>query len=201
MSKRDVRGEVLWRMQQVPSTPELRQLAKNELVERLTNKGLELPPRTRDRFEKRPSRRATPLFRRTAHPAELLILMAISRTSGTAQFGCSPDGSAFTADTDGFALPKGRRDVVANLSPLLDDVSAVFNLHRRDGRGGRFYLRDGQFFDAEDRAVFLEVDEREGVFGVETQPGRSEPRRDAVRRANKFGRDVVKRLRGLGSRR
>ena len=193
MNKRGLPGEDLWRMQQVPSTPEHLQLAKNELVERLSDNGVELPPRTRDRFEKRPSRRATPLFRRTAHPAELPILMAISSIAWTAQFGCSPDGSAFTANTDGFALPKGRRDVVAGLSPLLDDVAAVFNLHRRGGPRRRFHLRDGQFFDAEYRAVFLEVDERDVAFGQERQPT-GERRRNAMSRGGKLLRIV--RLRG-----
>ena len=91
----------------------------------------------------------------------MLIVMSIARTSGAAQFGFSPNGEVFTADTDGWSLPSGRRNDVTGLSPLLDEAAALFNEWRRDGRGGRFYARDGVFFDAQDGAVFLRVLELE----------------------------------------
>jgi hypothetical protein len=97
-----------------------------------------------------------------AHPIDMMILRALSRTWGAAQFGCSPNGDVFTADTDGYSLYSGRRDDVTGISPLLDEAADIFNSLRR-GRGGRFYERDGCFFDADDRTTFLCVHLREDI--------------------------------------
>ena len=63
----------------------------------------------------------------------------------------------FTADTDGWSLPSERRDEVTRLSPLLVEVADIFNNWKRNGTGGRFYERDGCFFEADDGAVFVEI--------------------------------------------
>lgn len=134
-------------------------LAAVELERRLSRRGLTLPRRTRCRKDKWPLSRAVSVTKFEAHPREMMIVRAVARTWGAAQFGCSPDGSVFTADTDGYSWPdQGRRNTVTGLSTLLDDVATVFNSgSRRDGAGGRFYERNGGFFDADDGAVFLEV--------------------------------------------
>lgn len=133
--------------------------AAAELEYRLSDQGLVLPPRTRSRMYKRPATRAPAVIKIEANPREMMIVRAVSRTYGAAQFGCSPDGSVFTADTDGYSYPGGdRRDSVTGLSPVLEEVADIFNSRwRRDGIGGRFYERNGSFFDADDRAVFVEV--------------------------------------------
>lgn len=133
--------------------------AAAELEYRLSDQGLVLPPRTRSRMYKRPAARAPAVIKIEANPREMMIVRAVSRTYGAAQFGCSPDGSVFTADTDGRTYPGGdRRDAVTGLSSVLDEVADIFNSRwRRDGIGGRFYERNGSFFDADDGAVFLEV--------------------------------------------
>lgn len=92
---------------------------------------------------------------------DILIVRALAKTWGAAQFGCSPDGSVFTADTDGWSLPSGRRDNITGLFNLLDEAADILNEWRRDDRGGRYYERDGAFFDAEDGAIFLEIDVRD----------------------------------------
>ncbi len=64
------------------------------------------------------------MFKMEAHPSEVMIVRAIARTWGAAQFGCSPNSSVFTADTDGYAWPDGgHRNPITGLSPLLDAVS------------------------------------------------------------------------------
>ncbi|SHT65286.1 Uncharacterised protein [Mycobacteroides abscessus subsp. abscessus] len=136
---------------------ELMPIASRELERRLKRTGLALPPRTRSRCDKLPYGRAVPVLKREASPVEMLIVRAIARTWGAAQFGCSPDGAVFTADTDGWSMPSGRRDEVTRLSPLLVEVADIFNSWRRNGAGGRFYERDGCFFDAEDGAIFVEI--------------------------------------------
>ncbi|MCV7421400.1 hypothetical protein H7K45_12685 [Mycobacterium yunnanensis] len=152
----------------------------NELSLRLKRSGKALPPRTRSRHYKRPhqSLQAPIVFTREAHPIEMLIVMTLARTSGAAQFGFSPSGEVFTADTDGWSLPSGRRNDVTGLSPLLDEAAALFNEWRRDGRGGRFYARDGVFFDAQDGAVFLRIRECNDACDFDGQMGRHW--RDAV---------------------
>jgi hypothetical protein len=82
----------------------------------------------------------------------------------------------FTADTDGYSWPEGdRRDPVTGLSPLLDEVAAIFNSpRRRDGLGGRFYERDGRFFDADDGEIFVEIHVSENVqFRRTSRSGKS----------------------------
>jgi hypothetical protein len=159
-----VRSEIRHRMAE-DSDLDARELTAvaAELQRRLKRTGLALPPRTRSRHDKRPRTRAIPVIRRDSSEAELLIVRAISRTAGAAQFGCAPDGSVFTADTDGWSMPSGRRDDVTGLSTLLDDAAGIFNDWKRNGIGGRFYERNGAFFDADDGAVFLEVVVREDV--------------------------------------
>lgn len=147
---------------QVLDDKQLRKAAKvaaAELQHRLSQRGLILPQRTRSRTYKEPVTRATSVIKVEANPREMMIIRAVARTWGAAQFGCSPDGSVFTADTDGYSWPdQGRRNDVNGLSTLLDGVAQVFNsVSRRDGTGGRFYERNGSFFDADDGAVFLEV--------------------------------------------
>jgi hypothetical protein len=135
-------------------------VAAVELERRLSKWGLILPRRTRSRTYKWPRTRTASVIKIEAHPREMMIVRAVARTWGAAQFGCSPDGSVFTADTDGWSWPpeRGRRDTVTGLSKLLDDVADIFNSEaRRNGAGGRFYERNGEFFDADDGSVFLEV--------------------------------------------
>ena len=134
-------------------------LAAAELQRRLEREALCLPPRTRSRDYKSPWDRAAPVIHREAHPCEMMIARAIALTWDAAQFGCSPDGSVFTADTDGYSWPDSdHRDPATRLSPLLDEVAAIFNSpRRRDGLGGRFYERDGRFFDADDGEIFVEI--------------------------------------------
>lgn len=143
--------------------PELLAVAAKELERRLKRTGLALPPRTRSRTDKWPRSRAVPVLRRETSPVEMMIVRAIARTWGAAQFGCSPNGAVFTADTDGYSMPSGRRNVITGLSPLLVEVSEIFNEWRRNGVGGRFYERDGCFFDAHDGAVFVEIVLRDGI--------------------------------------
>lgn len=134
-------------------------VAAGELEHRLSKQGLVLPRRTRPRTYKWPLTRAASVVKLEVNPREMMIIRAVARTWGAAQFGCSPNGSVFTADTDGYSWPdRGRRDVVAGLSTLLDGVADIFNsASRRGGEGGRFYERNGSFFDADDGAVFAEV--------------------------------------------
>lgn len=131
--------------------------AANELENRLKRTGRELPPRTRSRADKWPSGRSVPVLKRESTRTELLIVRALARTSSAAQFLCTPDDDVYTADTDGWALPSGRRDYLTELSELLDETAEIFNEWRRDGKGGRFYERDGCFFDADDGEIFLEI--------------------------------------------
>lgn len=153
--------EVLDRISHLTDDPQLSRMAAKELTRRLNRMRLPLPPRTRSRRDKWPTGRAIPVLRREAHPVEILVVRALSRTWGAAQFGCSPDGSVFTADTDGWSLPSGHRNNVTGLTNLLDEAAEILNEWRRDDRGGRFYERDGAFFDAEDGAIFLEIDVRD----------------------------------------
>ena len=155
--------------------------AAAELQRRLEREGLSLPDRTRSRDCKSPWDRAAPVIHREAHPCEMMIVRAIARTWGAAQFGCSPDGSVFTADTDGYSWPDGdRRDPVTGLSPLLDEVAAIFNSpRRRDGLGGRFYERDGRFFDADDGEIFVEIHVSDDIpFRQVSRPFRRTPPHD-----------------------
>jgi hypothetical protein len=153
-----VRDDVRERMTRVcRDNPELMPIAARELERRLKRTGLTLPPRTRSRRDKWPRGRAVPVLQREASPVEMMIVRAVARTWGAAQFGCSPDGSVFTADTDGWSLHSGRRDEVTRLSPLLVEVADIFNEWKRNGAGGRFYERDGCFFDADDGAIFLDI--------------------------------------------
>lgn len=164
--------------------------AAGELEYRLSKQGLSLPPRTRSRTSKRPLTRAAPTIRREANPREMMIVRAVARTWGAAQFGCSPNGSVFTADTDGWSWPpeRGRRDDVTGLSTLLDDVAALFNSElRRGGVGGRFYERDGSFFDADDGAVFLEVKITRTARFVQAKPVSKLLHRLAARRRRGTG--------------
>lgn len=90
-----------------------------------------------------------------ADPVELVIVRAVSMTTGAAQFGVSPDGSTFTAHGDGWTI-RGPRVDVTRLSWLLDEVADIVQ-QIRGGRGGRFYERDGRFFLADGRTTVLEV--------------------------------------------
>jgi hypothetical protein len=153
-----MRDEVKERMAIVcRENPELMPAAARELERRLKRTGLDLPPRTRSRRDKWPRRRAVPVLTCETSPVEMMIVRAVARTWGAAQFGCSPKGAVFTADTDGWSLPSERRDEVTRLSPLLVEVADIFNDGKRNGRGGRFYERDGCFFDADDGEVFVEI--------------------------------------------
>jgi hypothetical protein len=63
---------------------------------------------------------------------------------------CSP------RDVNGHSLFSGRRIDVTGLSPLSDEVADVFN-DRRGGIGGRFYERNGYFFEADGKKGFVQV--------------------------------------------
>jgi hypothetical protein len=158
-----MREEVLRRFARSSADPELRRAAAKELERRLKRTGLALPPRTRSRADKWPRGRAVPVLRRDASAVEMMIVRAVARTWGAAQFGCSPDGTVFTADTDGYSLYSGRRNNVTGISSLLDEVADIFNDWKRDGAGGRFYERNCCFWDADDGAIFLEVDVRDDL--------------------------------------
>lgn len=159
-----MREEILNRMSRDPdASPALLRVAATELENRLKRTGIALPPRTRSRTDTWPRSRAIPVLKREASPIELMIVRAIARTWGAAQFGCSPSGAVFTADTDGYSLRSGRRNEVTGLSPLLEEVADIFNEWRRNGVGGRFYERDGCFFDADDGAIFVEVELRDDL--------------------------------------
>lgn len=145
------------RMAETWPNPDRCRAAAKELEHRLKRSGYSLPPRTRSRADKWPRGRAVPVLKRETTRTEVLIVRALARTSTAAQFLCTPDGDVYTADTDGWALPTGRRDCLTGLSELLDDAAGIFNEWRRDGHGGRFYERDGCFFDADDGAIFLEI--------------------------------------------
>lgn len=108
-----------------------------------------------------------------ADPIELVIVRAVSMTTGAAQFGVSPDGSIFTARGDGWTI-RGPRVDVTRLSWLLDEAADTLQQIRR-GRGGRFYERNGKFFLADGRTVILEVvDEADpGVRAKRPEPGPS----------------------------
>lgn len=105
-----------------------------------------------------------------ADPIELVIVRAVSMTTGAAQFGVSPDGSIFTAHGDGWTI-RGPRVDVTRLSWLLDEAADILQDIRR-GRGGRFYERNGKFFLADGRTVILEVvDEADpGVRAKQPEP-------------------------------
>ncbi len=159
-----LRVEVRERMAAVcRDNPEWFEDAARQLERRLRRTSLPLPPRTRSRRDKWPHDPEPYVPMRQAHPVDIMIARALSRTWGAAQFGCSPKGNVFTADTDGWSLPKeDRRDDVTGISPLLEEAADIFNSLRR-GRGGRFYERDGCFFDADDRSTFFCVDLRDDI--------------------------------------
>lgn len=158
-----LRNEVRERMAVVcRDNPQWHEKAAPELERRLRRTGLSLPPRTRSRRDKWPIDPGPLVRTREAHPIDMMIVRALSRTWGAAQFGCSPNGDVFTADTDGYSLYSGRRDDVTGISPLLDEAADIFNSLRK-GRGGRFYERDGCFFDADNGAIFLKVVVRESA--------------------------------------
>jgi hypothetical protein len=48
---------------------------------------------------------AVRVLQHEATPVEMMIVRTFARTWGAAQFGCSPNGAVFTADTDGWSLP------------------------------------------------------------------------------------------------
>ena len=151
--------EIMRRMLDAGADPDTCLEAAGELEHRLQRTGRELPPRTRWRGDKRPWDRAIPVLRRTVTEEELLIVRALARTKVAGQFFSTPDGQrVFTADTDGYSGYNGRRDELTGLSALLDEVAALFTEWQRPGTGGRFYERDGCFFDAESGKVFVEVD-------------------------------------------
>jgi hypothetical protein len=151
--------ETMQRMLDAGADPDTSLEAAGELEHRLQRTGRRLPPRTRWRGDKRPWARAIPVLKRTVAEEELLIVRALARTKVAGQFFSTPDGQrVFTADTDGYSGYNGRRDELTGLSALLDDVAALFTEWQRPGTGGRFYERDGCFFDAESGKVFVEVD-------------------------------------------
>lgn len=131
-----------------------------ELERRLQLMELSLPSRTRSRKDKWPDQCVDPMITRNVHPIDIMIVRALARTWGAVQFGCSPNGEVFTADTDGHSLGTIRRDDITGVSALLDEAADIFNTHKRHGRGGRFYERGGCFFDADDGVIFLAVDAR-----------------------------------------
>lgn len=90
-----------------------------------------------------------------ADPIELLIVRALAMTYPAAQFGVSPNGEVFTAHGNGWTKD-GPRIYVTRLSWLLDEAADVFN-HLRRGRGGRFYERDGAFFLADGKVIFINI--------------------------------------------
>jgi hypothetical protein len=174
-NQRDLREEIVRRMALSPSSPALREQAADELMRRLRRQACSLPPQTRFK-DYYPTGRAVPAFRREAHPIELLIVRAISRTSGAAQFGVTPQGKVFTTDTYGWSYHSGRREDVTGLSHLLDDAAELYldwKIRERDG--GRFYERDGRFFYADDGNVFLEAKlDFDYPQRIEDQPGYTE---------------------------
>lgn len=151
------RDEIRERMAETWPNPARCSAAAKELDYRLKRTGCSLPPRTRSRADKWPRGRADSVLKRETNRTEILIVRALARTSSAAQFLCTPRGDVYTADTDGWALPTGRRDNLTGLSALLDEVARVFNHQQRDGYGGRFYERDGCFFDADDGSIFFEI--------------------------------------------
>lgn len=155
MALRDTR-EILQRMARSPSSPATRTRAAANLVWRLSRSGCQLPPQTRVK-DKWPTGDAVPVFHRDAALAELLVIRAISMTRGAAQFGISPNGTVFTTDCDGYSYNSGRRHNVTQISDLLDETAGIFNEWQRNGLGGRFYERNGRFFDGESKRIFLQV--------------------------------------------
>ena len=156
-NRRGVREEIVRRMARTPWSPAFRGRAADELLRRIRRQKCSLPTQTcfKDYY---PTGRAVPVFKREAHPIELLIVRAISRTRGAAQFGVTPQGRVFTTDTYGSSYHSGRREDVTGLSHLLDDAAELYldwKIRERDG--GRFYERDGRFFYADDGKVFLEA--------------------------------------------
>ncbi|MGZ4584109.1 MAG: hypothetical protein ACXVYI_07105 [Mycobacterium sp.] len=143
-------------MAETPSSRAQRIQATATLNWRLARTGRTLPSQTRYK-DKHPRGRAVPVLHRDASGTELLIIRAISRTHGAAQFGVTPHGDVFTTDCDGNSFHSGRREYVTGLSPLLDEAAAIFNEWQRAGAGGRFYERRGQFFDGDSKALFLSV--------------------------------------------
>jgi hypothetical protein len=138
-------------------SPALRERAAAALTIRLVHWHGDFLPRP-GRFKNKIPKGFASLTTVRADPIELLIVRAIAMTStpGAAQFGVSPDGSVFTTDVNGHSLFRGRRIDVTGLSPLLDEAADIFN-HRRGGIGGRFYERDGNFFKADGKKVFVQV--------------------------------------------
>jgi hypothetical protein len=141
-------------------------------MRRLRRQGCSLPPQTRFK-DYDPTGRAVPVFKREAHPIELLIVRAISTTSGAAQFGVTPHGKVFTTDTYGWSYHSGRREDVTGVSHLLDNAAELYldwKIRERDG--GRSYERDGRFFYADDGNVFLEAKVDDGYpVRLEDYPG------------------------------
>lgn len=172
----DTREEILRRVEYSSPSPGVSELAADELMRRLHRRKCDLPPRTRFK-NYNPTGRADTVFKREVHPAELLIVRAIARTYGAAQFGVTPNGEVFTTDTYGWSLPSGRREYVGGLSHLLDDAAELYmdwKIRERDG--GRFYERGGRFFYADDGNVFLEAEtDRSHPIRLERYPGYEDP--------------------------
>jgi hypothetical protein len=156
----DCRSEILRHIDSQSATADLRQRAKAELIIRLRGwYGDFVPLPSQFKKSKFPIAQADPIPV-PADPIELLIVRAVSMTFPAAQFGVSPNGEVFTAYGNGWTM-NGPRFYVTRLSWLLDEAADVFN-HRRGGRGGRFYERDGSFFMADGKATFLRVVEPAG---------------------------------------
>ncbi|MCG5434541.1 hypothetical protein LV457_19915 [Mycobacterium sp. MYCO198283] len=171
------------RIASLTGDPKLQKAATKELVKRLKAANCELPAQIRPREDKWPTGRFSAVIRRESHPVELLVVMALSRTSYVGQFGASPNGSVFTADTDGRSLFQAhRRSELTGLSPLLDTAAAIFNEWKRDGQGGRFYVRGHSFFDAIDGRIFFEVEIRDDASDFDGTLKRTDLRRLAATR-------------------
>jgi hypothetical protein len=91
-----------------------------------------------------------------ADSEELIILHALAGTGDARQYGVTPRGEVYPSQNHGYLRESDGRLYVQGISPLIEELGAVFTAFRSN-EGGRFYLEGRLVRDASSRRVVARI--------------------------------------------
>ena len=164
------RKQIMGRLGQLSDDREVCEAAAQRLESRLrfwSGSGLATAS---TRFKNKVARGADAVCSVGADRAEVLIVRALSITTGECQFTVSMNGAVFASDSNGWTIDK-TRVYVSGLCPLIDDAADILRQMRGPQGGRMFFDRGNSFLNARDRHPFLTV--VEGDMAATVQRGAS----------------------------
>jgi len=151
------RRQIMSRLGRLSDDRELCEAAAQRLESRLQSWRGSGIARASTRFKNKVAQGVDAICRVGADRAEILIVRALSITTGECQFTVSMNG-VFASDSNGWTIDK-TRIYVSGLSPLIDDAADILRQMRGPQGGRMFFDREDSFLNARNRHRFLTVDD------------------------------------------